>query len=208
MRKSPPQLRTPSNRRLVATSVAIAGILELTPTFAHAQTDAISFCRQSSANDKARIECLEKAIRNMTSVLGAENANPEALVPPATNSSVPVVASAEEAPAVLAPPKGIGAEQVIAREERDSKDRGKLRKERLDKEAITARLVDFARTSTGRLILVLDNGQVWAQRTGDNQEVRLRDGDTPTVRIRRGMISGYRIEFSSPNTTIVAERLK
>jgi hypothetical protein len=199
---------TPKNRELFVTTIAVAGILEMTSASAYAQTDPIDFCRNSSSDDKARIECLEDAIRGLMPLAAAENAESASPVSPIVRPPAPVVASSDESPAALAPPKGIGAEQVVARQERDSKDRGKLRKERIDKEAITARLVDFARTSAGRLILVLDNGQVWAQRAGDNQEVRLRDGDTPTVRIRRGMISGYRIEFSSPNTTIVAERLK
>jgi len=201
-------LRALKKRELFISAIAVAGILEMATASAYAQTNPIDFCRNSSASDKARIECLEEAIRGLMPIAAAENTESVPPASPTTGIQAPVVASSEDSPAAVAPAKGIGAEQVIARQERASKDRGKLRKERLDKEAITARLVDFARTSTGRLVLVLDNGQVWAQRAGDNQEVRLRDGDTPTVRIRRGMISGYRIEFSSPNTTIVAERLK
>lgn len=125
-----------------------------------------------------------------------------------TETSEQAEDAAEASRVAEAAPTGLGAEQVIAKQERETEEGRKKRKARRAKEAVTATLIDFARTSTGRLILVLDNGQVWAQRTSDRQTVRLRDGDKPSVKIRRGALSGYRMELSDPNVTITVERLK
>lgn len=207
------------NRRL-RPPAWVAGLACATLGHAAAQTtDPISACKTSSPTDAARIECLENALRRFLPTAPQANAAPApsaapvdaksaAPTAPAAVAPAAPVAAAEGVPVNAAPVSGLGAEQVIAKQERQAEDRGKRRKERLEKEAVKAQLVDFARTSTGRLILVLDNGQVWAQRAGDHQEVRLRKGDTPSVLIRRGTISGYRIEFSDPDVTIIAERLK
>ncbi len=186
------------------------------PSISLAQTDplqAIEACKTQNANDASRIVCLENALRSLAQPPPAAlpgTASPTAGLPDAAaserKSDEAVVASepAAEIPTIA----GIGAEQVRARTERETKEGKNQRKERQSKEAVEAQLIDFARTATGRLILVLDNGQVWAQRGGDQQEVRLREGEKPKLKIRRGAISGYRIEFDSPNVTIVAERLK
>lgn len=170
--------------------------------------DPIEFCRGESGDDQERIACLESAIRGLLN-----SAGPVAAVTPLSDTPSGALADDDETLLAEAEPEveepvGIGAEQVRARVERKTEEGKKQRRQRIASEASSTRLVDFASTSAGRLILVLENGQVWAQRAGDNQKVRLREGDTPTIKIRRGAISGYRLEFSSPNVTIIAERLK
>ena len=166
--------------------------------------DPIEFCREESGDKEERIACLENAIRGLLNAAG-----PEAAATPLSDTSKEgdetLLAEAEPE---VEEPVGIGAEQVRARVERKTEEGKKQRRQRIASDVATARLVDFASTPAGRLVLVLDNGQVWAQRAGDNQKVRLRKGDTPEIKIRRGAISGYRLEFSSPNVTIIAERLK
>lgn len=172
--------------------------------------DIIAACRNDSATDNERFDCLENAIRALggVSVASEQEASPP-IAPDAPPATAAVAQSAPPAEIAVAPAAtGIGAEQVVARREKSTKEGRKQRKERESAEAIVARMIDFAYTSTGRLVIVLDNGQVWAQRAGDQQEVRLREGDQTDVKIRRGALSGYRLELSEPDVTIVAERLQ
>jgi len=172
-------------------------------TGASAQANPIDHCRETSDSKKERIACLEAAITGLMST-GQPVAAAE--TPAVDEEEETRLAEAEQAAADA--PAGIGAEQVRAKQENESKEGRKKRKKRIKAETLEATLVDFARTATGRLILVLDNGQVWSQRSSDRQKVRLRDGDTPAVTVRRGVMSGYRMELSKPNVTIVVERLK
>ena len=175
--------------------------------------DLIAACRAQADGKNDRIACLENALRSLD---GVDVATTDAAPPPpvalASEEDAPEPVVAAVSPVAPQPqtaaPTGIGAEQVIAREERSSEEGRKKRKARSKAEMTEAKMIDFARTASGRLVIVLDNGQVWAQRAGDQQEVRLREGDQTTVKIRRGAISGYRIEFERPNVTIVAERLQ
>lgn len=169
--------------------------------------DPIELCREESGDDQERIACLENAIRGLLN-----SARPMAAAPLSDN---PSGASADgdetqlaEAEPEIEEPVGIGAEQVRARVERTTEEGRKKRKERIEEEATTARILDFASNAAGRLIIVLDNGQIWAQRSSDRQRIRLREGETPGVVIRRGALSGYRMHIEDPDLTIVVERLK
>jgi hypothetical protein len=199
------------NKHLLYAGAGVAAILLTAP--ANAQSgNPIDYCRQNSNGKSERIACLEAAITALMSQTTV------AAAPPAPQDSEMAAAPAVPAPVQVAEsdageaahdiPAGLGAEQVVARQERETKEGRENRKTRIKAEAFEARIVDFARTAAGRLIIVLDNGQVWAQRLGDSQDVRLRDGDKPDVTIRRGALSGYRMELSDPNVTIVVERLK
>lgn len=171
----------------------------------------VDYCRENSGGKSERIACLEAAIMTLMSQQTASAPAPEA---PETAAPAPVaeLQAEPEEPLALAEaeetPSGLGAEQVNAKRERESKKAREKKKEKEKAEAVAARIIDFARSASGRLILVLDNGQVWAQRSSDNTNVRLREGETPEVRIRRGAISGYRMEISDPDRTIIVERLQ
>lgn len=169
---------------------------------AQAGDNPIDHCRDTTETDKERIACLEAAVMGLMS---AGKPVAEADEPDDDEEEARLAAAEAEAEPE---PAGLGAEQVQRRMERETEEGRKKRKERIEAEAFEARLVDFARTGAGRLILVLDNGQVWAQRTGDRQQVRLDESDTPDVKVRHGAFSGYRMELSDPNVTIVVERLK
>lgn len=207
------------NRRL-RPPAWVAGLACATLGHAAAQTtDPISACKSSSPTDAARIECLENALRRFLPTAPQANAAPApsaapvdaksaAPAAPAAVAPAAPVAAAESVPVNAAPVSGLGAEQVARKIEKESPDARKQRRDRERDETISTKIVDFARTKTGRLILVLDNGQVWAQRGNDSTDVRLRDGDSPDVVVRRGAFSGYRMEISKPNVTIVVERLR
>lgn len=179
---------------------------------AQAQTDdLIDNCEGNFEQPEEEIACLRNAIRNLLESnvgdielvqdpsLGIENDVTKDIETVQTES-----AAIESAHAPL-PPTGIGSEQVAARQDRQQLKSGSNR-HRDDHE--TSQVVDFTRSANGRLILILDNGQVWAQRGGDVQNINLRDGEHTPVTIKRGAISGYRIHFVEKRRTITAERLR
>ncbi len=190
---------SPDNLKLALSMLACAAALSVS-TNVLAQADPIEHCRETADNKKERIACLEAVITGLISP-----GQPVAAVVVEAEEQPRL---AETEPAAEDMPAGLGSEQARANQESKSKEGRRAHKKRVKAEAVNATLVDFARTKTGRLILVLDNGQVWSQRSSDRQKVRLRDGDTPEVTVRRGTFSGYRMELSKPNVTIVVERLK
>jgi len=199
---------------------------------AHAQdNNPIKTCQAESANESEEITCLRNVVRALLNS-PAQRAE-TALVPPGPLASpepqAPVAADTptvtadtsrkpeetvaaparKDAPtSPVAAPTGIGAEQVVAKQEKQERKTKAGRKKQVKKNQESSYVLDFAYTSSGQLILVLGNGQVWAQRKGDNQDVRLTDQEKTPVIIRRGAISGYRIDFTDKRRTIIAERLK
>ena len=177
-----------------------------------ADHDPVARCADQSGTAELEIACLRGVIRALLSgesvdavAATANSTEPDAVVAatPAPAEPVAMEAAAPEALPAAAP-TGMGAEQVMAREASGKKSEKKERKE----DGEHARVVDFAYASTGQLILVLDNGQVWGQRSSDNQSVRLQKDEKTPVFIRRGALSGYRIDFTEKHRTITAERLK
>lgn len=114
----------------------------------------------------------------------------------------------EEAPeaqaADAAAPTGLGAEQV-AKRRRSADKAGTGAKQKV---VMTANVTDFARTSLGKTIFFLDNGQIWRQKTSDQNRIRLSASRKYTVEIFEGMISGYRLKINELNRTILVERIK
>jgi len=186
---------------------------------AHAQIgDPIKACQATSANQGEEITCLRNVVRGLldTPALSAEiaPAPPEAAAPapvepPAITAGASPQPEEEETPiGAVAATTGIGAEQVIAKQEKQARKTKAGREKQTKKHQESTYVVDFAYTSRGQLILVLANGQVWAQRKGDAQDVRLTKNEKTPVTIRRGALSGYRINFTDKRRVIVAERLK
>jgi hypothetical protein len=150
-------------------------------------------CRTDAITQVEQIMCLEKALRDARSI----------------NTATPDWAGTKSAPSVegavagsAAGASGLGAEQIPLY----GVDAKRAREIRSAKEV--SQVTDFAYTQSGRLILVLSNGQVWKQRSGDVQTVKLQEGDTPAVAVRRGAISGYRMDFIDLNRIIIVSRLK
>ncbi len=123
------------------------------------------------------------------------------------NAFAPEASEAQVAstPTAPAPPPAaepeLGAEQVAAR-------RPRSRTEDRARELIQSTIVDMAQTNTGEWVFVLANGQVWKQRRGDRQSLKLSEDDRPEAVIRRGAISGYRLELPQHGKTLIVERLQ
>src|SRR5690606_2343880 len=99
-------------------------------------------------------------------------------------------------------PEAFGAEQVAARtgsgdERRDA-----------EQEILRARIVDFVELHRGRLVVTLDNGQMWRQLDVDSRKVRLEEGEPVDVEIRRSGFGGYRMKIGDNRRILSVERIR
>jgi hypothetical protein len=97
-------------------------------------------------------------------------------------------------------PESFGDEQLASVESR--------REAREEREVLQATIVDFQELHRGRLVVALDNGQMWRQLDVDSRQVRLRDGETYPVEIRRSAFGGYRMKIDDNNRIFSVERLR
>lgn len=152
---------------------------------------AIMKCRTNANTTLDQVNCLEEALRTMVDSTGKIDwADTETI---GTNGNSSPLASSTEV-------RGIGADQV-----RNNQQDFRTYQNETQEQSTVA---DFAYNQNSRLVLVLSNGQVWKQRTGDVNYVRLKKGDKPRVIVRPGAISGYRMEFLDINETIIVTRLQ
>ncbi len=187
----------------------------------------IENCRESAKNKKARIACLEDAIRSLSgpeplvstqaqnsgaSIISDDNTQPvnPPISPPikiagterTSEPVTPQVTTQPQTQIAPSPDDTFGAEQVERREKR------KLKKSDQKPDAVfNANIIKYRINNKGKLIVLLDNGQVWQQRGGDRTKVRLRDDDTYTAKISRGAVSGYRLNIPEIQRTLTVERL-
>jgi hypothetical protein len=107
-----------------------------------------------------------------------------------------IVTSAESAP------QGIGASQVIARNETREEQLEKL--EKADGLAVASyTVVPFE-----KLQVTLENGQVWRQIKGDTQKIRVDLQRNQTVDIEESSLSGYKMRLNEMRRTIRVERVQ
>ncbi len=200
-------------------SVALLiGTIGLTgPVAAQSFDDPIARCR-SAGDDKARIACLESALRVIPPVspgglpsATATTPTPQGTVPSEPGPILPTTSPATSVPAPPAPaisvPRqtaatGLGAEQIVRKQERKRPNKEKSR------EKIESPIQSFARNSLGKWVFVLKNGQIWRQLQGDPTNPVLREESNYTASIRRGTISGYRMNIREVRSTLVVERLR
>jgi hypothetical protein len=192
----------------VLASAPIGGVLAQ-------QDNPIDFCRETSTDKDARIACLESAITTLTgatasasqsadvAALGESAPQTASAAAPESSPEPTALASAEPADDAVT---GLGAEQVERRLRRS--DSPEERRDEKEQTTVTAGVTEYATSSLGKLILFLDNGQVWRQRSSDRNKIRLSNKRDYTVEISEGMISGYRIHINELNRTIVAERIQ
>ena len=117
----------------------------------------------------------------------------------AAGEIVEVAAVAEAVP--NAEPEGIGAEQVFSqtktREERD---------ESLEK-AMGLAVAGYHHVPYERLVVTLDNGQVWRQIKGDTNRIRVSLDRNQTVDISESSLGGYKLRLNEMRRTIRVERI-
>ena len=74
-------------------------------------------------------------------------------------------------------------------------------------EILRAKLVNFKEVYPGRLVYILDNGQVWRQRDLDSKKVHLEKGKTVDVEIRHSGFGGYRMKVGDNIRILAVERV-
>ena len=153
---------------------------------------AIVNCRAKTNTQAEQVTCLETALRKMVPSTGEPDWGGTQSLPGNSEQAINTTPSTEA--------RGIGAEQIPL-----NRDEAAAARTRLNEQSVVA---DFAYNQSNRLILVLANGQVWKQRSGDLNNVRIKKGDRPTVIVRPGAVSGYRMEFPEYGQTIVVSRLQ
>lgn len=159
----------------------------------------IMSCRTSAATMEAQISCLEKSLRTSLPTANKPDWANGGSVSERNNQ-----ATASSGGGVVrnsAGPTGIGAEQVKLEGDDARSSDSNFQVE----ESVVA---DFAYNQNDKLIIVLSNGQVWKQRTGDSVDVFLKSGDTPRAIVREGAVSGYRLNFPDLNQTIIVSRIQ
>ena len=80
------------------------------------------------------------------------------------------------------------------------------RPEALD--SISAKVTDYAFNPFGRVIVFLDNGQVWRQIDGDTDHVRFKKGVENMVEISRGAIGSYVLTVNDAGVGVKVRRVK
>jgi len=101
-----------------------------------------------------------------------------------------------------AQPEGIGASQVVARTQ--TKDE---MLERLEKaEGLVVAIYDTVPYE--RLLVTLENGQVWQQIVGDTQKIRVDLKRNQTVDITESSFSGYKMRLNEMRRTLRVERIR
>ena len=154
-------------------------LLLLCGSAALAQQSVVEHCRKTST-DADRIACLEAALLAQSPVA------PQPVAPQAAAQA----------------PQGIGAEQVIARKQ--------TRAEILDALAVANGLAvaKYELVPYERLLITLENGQVWRQIKGDTQTVRVDLDKNQTVDISESSLGGYKLRLNEMRRTIRVERVQ
>ena len=114
-----------------------------------------------------------------------------------------VRAETESPPAQpAARPRGLGAEQVEARERRGRAEAHTAAN------TLSARVSRVSVHGYSSLVLTLDNGQVWRQLSADTQRLDPDNAQGSAVTVREGRLSGYLMELEALGRTIRVERLR
>lgn len=113
------------------------------------------------------------------------------------------VAAAPAATPAPVDPEGFGAEQVAARTQtRDNNPRD------AEDDILRAKIVGFEELHRGRLVIALDNGQIWRQLDVDSRTVRLQSEVSYDVEIWRSGFGGYRMKVADNARIMSVERLR
>ena len=75
-------------------------------------------------------------------------------------------------------------------------------------DSITAKVTDFAYNPFGRVVVFLDNGQIWKQLEGDTDQAHFHKGATNTVVISRVVLGSYNMVVNGTGSAIKVHRIK
>ena len=99
-------------------------------------------------------------------------------------------------------PEGIGASQVVARTQTKEEKLASLEK------AEGLVVAGYDTVPYEKLLVTLENGQVWRQINGDTQKIRVDLKRNQTVNIEESSLSGYKLRLNEMRRTIRVERVQ
>lgn len=165
-----------------------------------AQESVVEHCRNTSSEGD-RIACLEAALLGKEAAATANTASAAPTEPAAQVDPPSMELEAGHAEDNLKP-AGIGAEQVIARNESQEE-----RIEKLEK-AYGLPVARYDTVPYKKLQITLENGQVWRQISGDTQIIRVDLRRNQTVDIEESSLSGYKLRLNEMRRIVRVERVK
>jgi len=162
------------NRWVVQAACAVllsgTGLVSSPAGAAQSTSDALVACA-SETDDARRLRCFDAVVADLRSTPAAAAA---------------AVAATPNAPQPAAPPPTPAAS--ISREERFGA-RGGLDPERREElKEITGKVTEVGTRPHGEVVVTLDNGQVWAERSASSK-IKVKVGDT--VRIESGALGSF-----------------
>ena len=152
-----------------------------------------------------RLACFdhESAVLAGESAPIAKQADPAPVRPAAPAPTAPVASAAATAGAVAATTQSatdkFGYKGSIAREEIDKK------KEAEEASQLTSRVTAVSTVPNGGLLVTLDNGQVWQQKTAD-RPLHIKVGDQVTI--KRATLGSFLLTSDTVNGSMRVSRVK
>ncbi len=137
-----------------------------------------------------------------------QSAEPDPAAPPPNAEPAAAAAVAatsrnsEPASTYQAAPEGIGAEQVVARNMTREEQLASL------ESATGLKVARYGEVPYQRLVVHLENGQVWRQIVGDDQYFRVDLRRNQTVDINETSMGGYKLRLNEMRRTIRVERVE
>ena len=167
----------------------------MTAAAAAGANDPIADCRAAHASNAAEhIACLEDALRARAAAAAPAPAAAEPAAAAAVATAAPAAAAEQASPQ----PTGLGAEQAIARQAPPD----------VQPEQVEVRIVSVRYTKTGLGVFMMSDGQVWQETEAAPEYRRLQPGREYDARIKRGMVSGYRLYVAGESWMHKVRRLQ
>ncbi len=168
------------NSRLIRPLLVVAALSAgIAPGFAAEEPAAALQACRTEPDDARRLACYDGELDRQARL-------------PATGAAVPVTAPTAASPTAE---ERFGYQGVLAREERE-----KLQSAAPDLEELRSTVTDVSRRADGVLVVTLENGQVWMQKTPD-PDFRLRIGEP--AKVKRSAMGSYFLYGNSSWSTRV-----
>lgn len=192
----------------IALFAALAG-LSLSPAFAEAGDEAVAgvLACQAVKGSKARLKCFEAALPAL------RDAHPGAVTLAAGRAEAAREAAAQQAKddfGLFAQDQEKTASNEYEREAFGENDlRSAARDDDDEVKSVDGVAIEVGKNNRGKIFVILDNGQVWRQVSGDKSTPYIpRDAAGLPVIIRKGLMGSYFIKVGKAKDAFKAERIK